>query len=48
MRKILWILLIIAIGISLMGCRNGQVIYDESLDSFMYKPESQWDYFKVL
>lgn len=43
--KILWIILVISA--LLFGC-SAPIVYDDYIDSFRYKPESEWDYVKDL
>lgn len=40
--KIVWIVLVLCA--LLAGCTNAPVVYDEYVDEFRYKPESEWDY----
>jgi hypothetical protein len=45
MRYFLWLLLVL--GFCLAGCRSN-VVYDDYIESFRYKPESEWDYITNL
>ncbi len=47
MKKLVQLLLFMAIVIFFAGC-SAPVVYDNILDSFQYKPESEWDYINSL
>ncbi len=44
-RHLIWILIFCSF---MIGCTSSPVVYDNILDTFRYKPESEWDYVKDL
>lgn len=40
--------LISFVAVLLVGCQQREVVYDDYIDSFRYKPETEWDYLYLL
>lgn len=43
--------LFIVIGLfslAMFGCQKREIVYDNYIDSFRYKPETEWDYLYLL
>ncbi len=43
------ILLVLAmLSLAMLGCQKREIVYDNYIDSFRYKPETEWDYLYLL
>ena len=46
--KLRFLLLLALLSLAMFGCQKREIVYDNYIDSFRYKPETEWDYLYLL